>query len=82
MEPEKVKIQGSLKCAAINTKVFQRRFLKLKKKKIAMNPGAPSRVGHTGYMWVYLERVSGGRVCAGALEWPFLEKPQALGSRR
>lgn len=32
MEPEKVKIQGSLKCAAINTKVFQRRFLKLKKK--------------------------------------------------
>lgn len=26
-----------------------------------MNPGAPSRVGHTGYMWVYLERVSGGR---------------------
>lgn len=30
MGPEKVNIQGSLKCAAINTKVFQRRFLKLK----------------------------------------------------
>lgn len=26
-----------------------------------MNPGAPCRVGHMGYMWVYLERVSGGR---------------------
>lgn len=52
---EKVNIQGSLKCAAINTKVFQRRFLKLKE--YSHDPWATCCVGHAGYMWVYMEGV-------------------------
>ena len=60
MKSEKVKIQGSLKCAAINIKFFRGDFLKLKKD-IAMNPGPLCCVGHMGYMWVYIEGMSGER---------------------